>query len=53
MAIENPVGKRLTLKLSKGTDPEHGKGKRVQEQFQEWKCSSGWRLGRKELRAVF
>jgi len=25
MAIENPVGKRLTLKLSKGTDPESGK----------------------------
>jgi len=25
MAIENPVGKRLTLKLSKGTEPETGK----------------------------
>jgi hypothetical protein len=25
MAIENPIGKRLTLKLSKGTDPETGK----------------------------
>jgi len=25
MAIENPIGKRLTLKLSKGTDPESGK----------------------------
>ena len=25
MAIENPIGKRLTLKLTKGTDPESGK----------------------------
>jgi hypothetical protein len=25
MAIENPIGKRLTLKLSKRTDPESGK----------------------------
>jgi len=25
MAIENPIGKRLTLKLLKGTDPESGK----------------------------
>jgi len=24
-AIENPIGKRLTLKLDKGTDPETGK----------------------------